>query len=333
MRCTQLALTAAISGLLAWQAATAIAQSQNDKPKPAARPWTAPRMPDGQPDIQGVWLNDKATPLERPEALKDKPTLTDKEVADLQERADRIFSNGRSDFPPGIDQLFLAALGNVETYRNPTSTENDLDLVHRTFENRTSLVVDPPDGRIPPLTREAQAQRRNQGRGGPSGPEDLSNNQRCITYGVPPATLYTPPYGYFQIMQARGYVVLEMEILTTRIIPLDGRPHMSDRIRQWDGDSRGRWDGNTLVVDTTNFPRRGNFQGAGERLHVVEKFTRTSPDTMDYEAKLEDPDRWTRPWTVALHLKRTDDSIYEFACHEGNYETMKTILNSPRTAE
>src|SRR5580704_2989639 len=301
--------------------------------------WTPPLTPYGQPDLQGVWWNNSATPLERPKELAGRQFLTDEEVAELKKRAARLFDvNANADFAGG-DSYFLALLANPERYTNPNATGSVGAMVEREVENRTSLVVDPADGKIPPFT--AEGQKRNArypapnsvGTHPPTGAEDLSNALRCITYGVP--RLGTAningagPLGYYQILQTPGQVVLFMEnIHEARIIPLDGRPHLSESLRQWSGDSRGRWEGNTLVVDTTNFSPQSNFVGAAENLHVVERFTRVAADTISYEITLNDQTTWIKPWTAVIHLKRTEDKIYEYACHEGNLHTIEGILGA-----
>src|SRR5262249_30374573 len=215
--------------------------------------------PDGQPDLQGIWLSNSATPLERPKALEGKPILTDAEVAELKRRADRIFKDGNNDYAAG-DNAFLAAFANVERYTSATKTTGScLGMVAREFENRTSLIVDPPDGKIPALTaaaRQKLAAADAAARRPPAGPEDLTNYNRCITFGVPRlgGNFGAGPYSYYQIVQNRDYVVFLMEVIhDARIIPLDRRPHLPPSIRQWNGDSRGRWEGKTMVVDTTNF--------------------------------------------------------------------------------
>jgi hypothetical protein len=297
-----------------------------------------PRTPDGQPDIQGVWLNNRATPLERPKALEGKSTLTDDEVAELTRRADRLFKDGNADLPVG-DTLFLTALANPAQFRNPNgANRSSAFMVEREFDNRTSLIVNPPDGRIPALTSEAQRKRaaaaaRDRA---PAGPEDINNTARCVTAGLPRigGVGADPQYGYYQIFQAPGYAVLLMETFhDARVIPLDGRPHLSGTIRQWSGDSRGRWEGNTLVVETTNFAATSNFLGSSERLHLLERFTRASPDTIDYEVTVDDPTTWTKPWTAVVHLTKMKAKIYEYACHEGNTDAMTSILGNARAAE
>jgi hypothetical protein len=291
--------------------------------------WTPSLTSDGQPDLQGNWVNKNATPLERPKQLEGREFLTDAEVAELKRRADRLFNNGHSDFPAG-DDFFLAALANIEQYKRASSTAAS-EHVEREFDNRTSLIVDPPDGKLPPYTPEG---RRRQAANVAAilsenhlaGPEDLTNFNRCITWGVP---MPRPgPYtSYYQIVQSPGYVVLFMEAIhDARIIPLDGRPHLPQTVRTWNGDSRGHWEGKTLVVDTTNFSSKTNFMGSAENLHLVERFTRIAPDEIRYEITVDDPTTWTKPWTAVLRLKHTEDQIYELACHEGNLQIMETIL-------
>lgn len=285
--------------------------------------WAPPRTPDGQPDIQGVWLSNTATPLERPKALEGRTSLTKEEVATLKARADRLFDSGDSDFAPG-DAVFLAALGDVDRFKSTTSTENSLGMIAREFDNRTSQITDPPDGTIPPLTKAAQERQAAAAATRPrfpDGPEAFNAAYRCITTGVPKlGGLYgSGHYGYYQIVQTARYVLILTETIhSARIVPLDGQPHVPASVQLWDGDSRGRWDGNTLVVDTTNFSPKSNFMGSSEHLHLVERFTRVGPDTVNYEMTIDDPTTWTRTWSAMLPLKSSPDKIYEFACHEGN---------------
>jgi hypothetical protein len=299
--------------------------------------WTTPLTPDGHPDLQGNWLSKSATPLERPKELADRASLTDAEVAELQRRADRLFKNGNSDFANG-DNVFLAALANPDKFKSPTATGNSDDMVEREFDNRTSLIVDPPDGRIPAYTAAGQQRlsalnAAKLARNAVAGPEDLTPDQRCITFGVPRlgGTYSSGNFGYYQIVQTPGYVVLVTEVIhEARIIPLDGRPHLPSNMRTWTGDSRGRWEGNTLVVDTTNFSAQTNFLGSAEGLHVVERLARIAPDELRYEITVDDPSTWVKPWTAMLRLKRTADAIYEFACHEGNFDEMRGMLLGAR---
>ncbi len=292
-----------------------------------------PRTADGWPDLQGVWLSNTATPLERPAALAGRERLTDEEVATLQERANRIFGNGRSAFAAG-DAPFRAAFENIDTFDAPTSTSSSLGMVERAFDNRTSMVVDPPDGRIPDET-EAARQRQSAVADGwryKTGPEDFSTIHRCITTGVPRlgGNFGAGPYTYYQIVQTPTYVALVNEAFhDARLIPLDGRPHLPEGIRQWNGDSRGRWAGDTLVVETRNFSSSSYFRGAAEGLHLVERFTRTAPDTITYSMTFTDPATWAAPWTAEMLLEGMDEAIYEFACHEGNH-SMIGMLGTAR---
>ena len=305
-----------------------------------AKPWTALRNVFGQPDLEGTWLNRSATPLERPKELEGRPFLTDAEVAELKRRADRLFKYGHNDYAAG-DNLFNAVLANPEHYKSPTATSTSEDMVDWEFDNRTSLIVDPPDGRVPSYTpeghrRQAAAVAAAAGRNFPAGPEDLTPSQRCITFGVPRlgGTFSSGQYAYFQIFQSPDYVMLFFETIhDARIIPLDGRPHLPPDVRAWNGDSRAHWDGETLVVDTTNFSPHSNFLGSVENLHLVERFTRVSAAEIRYEIMIDDPTTWTKPWSAMIRLKRTDEPLFEFACHEGNADTEAGMLLSAHAAE
>jgi hypothetical protein len=303
----------------------------------ASRAWTPPRTPDGQPDLQGVWISISATPLERPAALKDRPSLTDEEVVELQQRADRIFKSGNSDFAAG-DGVFLAALENRQVFKSVTSTHGSEDMVDREFDHHTSLIVDPADGHIPALTTEARQRQAAAATVGRrlAGPEDLNNALRCLSWSVPRlgGRYGAGDLAYYQIFQTPGYVVLYLEVgHEARIIPLDGRPHLPTSVRQWSGDSRGRWEGATLVVETTNFSAKSNFMGAAEGLHLVERFTRIADDRINYEMTVDDATTWTRPWTAEMPLKQSPVRIYEYACHEGNATMVSGMLLGARADE
>ena len=288
--------------------------ARNAKPTVAstagpANTWTSPRTVDGQPDLQGVWANNNATPLERPKRLGDRQFLTEEELAGLHE--------------------FIQALSRITD--DHTTWLGNLD-----FDNRTSLITDPPDGRIPPLTENAQARaealaEEARRRGPADSHEDRPLTERCITFGMP--DLLAGYNSYFQIVQTPGYVAISAErIHDVRVIPLDGRPHLASTIRLWHGDSRGRWEGNSLVVDTTNFSSKSRFRESSENLHVLERFTRTAPKILEYEITIEDPTTWTKPWTLMIPLKQTEQRIYEYACHEGN-GALKNVLAGARAQE
>ncbi|HEY7334187.1 MAG TPA: hypothetical protein VH639_04825 [Bryobacteraceae bacterium] len=302
------------------------AQSLNAKPATAAKPWAAPRTPDGRPDLQGVWANNNATPLERPKELAGRAFLTDQELAALKKKAAELFSDGNSDAAFG-DQLFATVLANVNgTKSGFTSTDggtgdySSVWLSPRDWDNRTSLITAPPDGRLPPRTAEAQqkqaAAAANRSRL-PAGPEDRSLSERCITFGAP--RLGAAYQSYFQIVQSpKEAVILQETIHDARMVPLDGSPHLPQNIRLWLGDPRGHWEGDTLVVDTTNYKPGAFMNISTEKLHVVEKFTRASPDVLNWEITIDDPGAWSKPWTAMIPLHRSKEFVVEYACHEGN---------------
>src|SRR6266568_6592289 len=312
------------------------AQTVAAKANAASNKWTAPRTVDGQPDLQGVWANNNATPLERPAALAGKPLLTDAEVAALKAKAGELFS-GDGDAAFG-DDVFTAIVSGATKFVSSdagTGNYNQFWIADRDFDNRTSLITDPPDGRLPPLTPEAQKRlpdpQLDRRQRGSDGPEDRSLSERCITFGAP--RIQAAYNSYFQIFQTRDYVTILMETIhDARIIPLDGRAHVGQNIRQWLGDSVGHWEGDALVVDTTNYSPKSDFRGSHENLHVVERFTRVSPNRIDYEITVNDPTTWTRPWTAMIPLKLTHEEIYEYACHEAN-EGMVGILAGARLHE
>ena len=298
--------------------------------------WTAPRTADGQPDLQGIWANNRATPMARPEQLAGKATLTDEELADLTARIQGFRDNEQAGDLLG-DRLIQQALGDAEfqDFDVVTGNYNAFWLVERQLDNRTSLVVDPPDGRIPGLTETAQARaatRRAYASAHPSdGPEDRNLGDRCLHFAAP--RMGSGYNSYLQIVQTPGHVAILQEMgHGIRTVPLDGRPYLDDDIQQWDGDARGRWEGDTLVVETRNYSPEARFNGATEGLHLVERFTRIRPDVLKHEITLNDAATWTRPWTVELLHTSTEDPIFEYACHEGNY-AMPGILGGARLEE
>jgi hypothetical protein len=325
------------SSLLAAALAFAVYGQTASVRKPAAAK-AIPRTPDGHPDLQGNWLNRSATPFERPKELAGRVSLTDEEVAELNRRAKKIFSGGGGSDAAGPEEYFMAAYRNVEQFKSGGATDSSERVAELVIDNRTSLIIDPADGRMPAYT-EAGRQRRaawgvaRSGRGNPSGPKEVAPGDRCITFGVPRVNgVYSAGlHGYYQIVQTRDHVVLFSEnIHEPRIIPTDGRPHLPAQVRSWSGDSRGRWENDTLVVDTTNFKAELNSFGVSENFHLIERFTRVSPDEIRYEMTFDDPDTWTKPWTAMIRLNRTEERLYEFACHEGNELIMQTILTGSR---
>jgi hypothetical protein len=309
-------------------AAPALAQSS----------WTMPRLANGTPDLQGTWENNSATPLERPSELAGKPLLSEDELAALKARAAQVFG-AEADAVFG-DALYLSLLHEGgPSLVFPTGTYSQNWLPDRYFERRTSLIEDPPDGRLPPLTAAAVQARAARAAAVPArarGATDFTLTDRCVTFGVP--DLFAAYMSVYRIIQAPDHVAIQMEKLhDTRIIPLDGRPHVAPAIRQYLGDSRGRWDGDTLVVETTNFHPSGNAMGgyfrfADENLKLVERFTRVSEDSLRYEFTVDDPTVWTRPWTAAIYWQKSAGEIFEYACHEGNY-SLRGMLAALRAEE
>ena len=294
-----------------------------------------PRTPWGDPDLQGMWVNNNATPLERPKEFAGKQTLSEEELADLKHKAAAVVDGGDAFFG---DDFIKAAVAKGTEYRSfdqKTGNYNQFWIAEREIENRTSLIVDPPDGRLPPLTPEGQ-QRRDTAIASflgneRAGPEDLNLSARCITYGMP--YIQAGYNSYSQILQAPGYVVILQEMIhDARIIPLDGRAHLPQQIRQWHGDPRGHWEGDTLVIDTTNFSPKSHFRSTAENLHLTERFTRTGKDTISYEFTVDDPTTYSKTWTAMIPLKSSPDAIFEYACHEGNI-SMEGMLRGARALE
>jgi hypothetical protein len=294
----------------------------------SAKSWTQGRVAGNQPDLEGFWTNPTLTPFERPVELGTKQFLTDEEAAKIEATA----AANRVDRPP--------APGDVGSY-NQVWFDSGTKVVPT---KQTSLVVDPANGRVP-VRPEAEAKRNYNLAHIEDSYEYQTVWDRCITRGIPAGMF---PAGYnnaYQIVQIPGYVVILYEMIhETRFIPIDGRPHVAADLKQWNGDPRGHWEGKTLVVETTNYNNKGSIASSAatgrikgipqsEALHVVERFTRVDRDTIQYEATIDDPAIYTKPWKVAIPLIRDADyKIYEYACHEGN-EAMKNILSEGRALE
>ena len=313
------------------------AQSRHADVKTAARAWAPPRGADGHADLSGVWSHNAATPFERPKELEGREFLTDQEVENLKSNAAELF-NGDTDAAFG-DSVFLAALRKKDSFTSTDTTGNynHFWLVDREFDNRTSLITEPKDGRLPPLTENAkqrQAAAAERRKLHPyDGPEDLGLSLRCITGSVP--MMGAGYNNYYQIVQSPTYVAINMEMRhDTRVIPIGDRPHLASNVHQWLGDPRGQWEGDTLVVESTNFrggPGEGRT-GLSANGRVTEKFTRLNANTLKYEVTVNDPETYTQPWTATLFMKQSKDQIYEYACHEGN-EAMTGTLNGERVKE
>ena len=302
------------------QAGATKAQTTVSKGTSPQNGWTPLRTPWGHPDLRGIWDFQSVVPLERPAEFAGRDEVTDEEAAELQRRALERLNADRRD--GGAEADLARAYNEIWFGRRPVSNR------------RTSLVIDPQDGRVPPLTQEGQkiAARelnRRGDRGVVAWTDELDTYTRCISRVMPRL-----PQNYnsgTQIFQAPDYVVLQYEQFDRRVIPLDGRPHVGPKIRQWNGDSRGHWDGQTLVVDTTNFSNKQEFRGIPQgSLHLIERFTRVDAKTINYEATIDDPTMWTRRWTFLLPWQKDDNyQMFEYACHEGNYG-MEGILRIGR---
>ena len=299
----------------------------------AAQNWTPPRTPDGHPDLQGVWTNATVSPLQRPPELGDKEFFTAEEAAAYEKQRVQQSNADLAVVQRGAPQ--------VGSYNNFWT-----DRGNRVSTMRTSLIMDPPDGRVPPLTEAAQkrlaASRAELAQHPSDGPEDRNLTERCILFGAAGPPMFPEPYNNnYEFVQSPGTLAIAVEMNhETRVIPLDGSPHLPSQIRQWTGDPRGHWEGDTLVVDTTNFKfnNQSRFGVAyldgmsDENLHVTERFRRTGPDTLMYQATVDDPTVFTKPWTVEISMTKRTGRIFEYACHEGNYGLMD-ILAGARAEE
>jgi hypothetical protein len=279
-----------------------------------SKKYTPPRTTDGQPDLQGVWSNATVTPLERPADLANKPFFKDDRDVAEYERQVRERNN--------MDRRDGGAEADVSRAYNDFWWDRGTRAVKT---RRTSLIIDPPDGRLPALTADAQrraADRAETRRVRPAdGPEDRPLQERCLGWATAGPPMLPSAYNNnYQIVQTKGHVILLNEMIhDARVIPLDGRPHLPSNVRLWMGDSRGHWEGGTLVVDTTNFTAKTAFRGSGENLHLTERFTRTDAETLLYQFTVDDPDSFTKPWSAEIPSVRTSGPILEYACHEGNY--------------
>jgi len=282
--------------------------------------WAQSRTPWGDPDLEGVWTSDNnfSVPLERPAEVADKVFLDGKDLEDaLAARAKTIAA---------VAHGGVVGAGPSHWYENLTARSR-----------RSSLIIDPPNGRLPALRAEARqraaaAEAARRGRGPADSWVDRSLWDRCITVGLPSVMFPTGYNNNVMILQAPGYVTITHEMMhDTRIIPLDGRPHLSPAIRHYMGDSRARWEGNSLVIDVTNFHPKTNYRGSSDTLHLIERYTRTAQDQLRYEVTIDDPHTYERPWTAVLDLEPQGD-IYEYACHEGN-RGLENILRSARVEE
>jgi hypothetical protein len=285
----------------------------------AAQSSRTDRTPDGHPDLQGIWANDTVTPLERPKRFADKAVLSEQEAIDYE---NDVIGRWRDNF------------GDLEAQVSGETADYWQEYGKVVPGRRTSLIIDPIDGIVPDLTPQAKARAdaRAEAAKTHADPEVHTNPERCLVGSIGPPMLPPPFAGLMQIVQTPRYLLIYPELMhDVRIVRMAAQ-HLPHAIRQWHGDSIGHWNGDTLVVDTTNFTNKTRFRGSGEDLHVVERFTRDSPNTVRYEFAIDDPSSFTRPWSGVLWLTRTTSAMYEYACHEGNYGLMD-ILRGARADE
>jgi hypothetical protein len=320
--------------LLCCCALAAFAVAQTPAAKSSSKNWTVPRAADGKPDLQGVWTNATITPMERPANLAGKATLTDAEAAAYEKanQEELVKQDGQSDGP------LIAAAGSSGTGGyNVLFVDRGTELARVDGVKRTSLVVDPPDGKVPPITPEARQRNADAMRSffNFDSVKTRPLSERCIigfgsTSGPPMLpVLYNNNY---QIVQTPDAVMILVEMVhDTRIIRINGT-HAAPSVRQWFGDSIGHWEGDTLVVDTTNFTDKTRFRGSSENLHVVERFSRPDANTILYRVTIDDPSTFSKAWTMQYPFVATKGPVYEYACQEGNY-AMTDILGGARKAE
>ena len=280
--------------------------------------------PARRPDLTGIWANTILTPLERPKALGDRAFFTEEEAKD--------FAN-----PEGVLRRWQSTRDAEEARISNEVISEYADTRTVGADRRASLIVDPPDGRLPERTPDARRRASAASLARPyrpyENPEELLPSERCLIWGAGPPLLPLPNNGFIQIVQTKDAVLIFLESMhDVRVVPLDGRPHLPSPIRQWKGDPRGRWEGATLVVESTNFTEKTTVDGTGDRLEVVERFSRPNRTTLHYEATVIDPESFAHPWTVAWNMTRTDERIFEYACHEANY-SMETTLRGARAQD
>jgi hypothetical protein len=300
----------------------------------AAADWKAPRTPWGEPDLSGTWTSqaELSVPFERAAAFGTRQLVTDDEFALREAQAKQQLESDNAEFDPETADTSRA--GQVGSATSPPPTWLERGKPSR----RTSLVIDPPDGRVPPISAAGARRQRAAGLGaldnGPfDGPENMGLYQRCITRGIPGAMFPAVYNANTRIVQGPGFVAVTYEMIhETRVIPTTPRPHLKSDVRLYLGDSVGHWEGDALVVDATNFDGRNTYRGSGSGLHLVERFRRTADGGLRYEVTVEDSDTWPRPWTAALEMRPQTAGMFEYACHEGNY-AMKNMLSASRAAD
>ena len=307
------------------------AAAQSASGAKSTKAFAPPKTAWGEPDLQGLYTNKTITPLERPAQFANAAELTDEQIAELEGRAAaRSVDNART----------------KGTEADVSNAYNEFwwDRGKKVTTKRSSLIIDPADGRVPALTADAQRRAAEEYKqpiyrgGGANGrgadwTTDRSLFERCITRGLPGAMSPSAYNNTYRIVQSPGYVAIQIEMLGgARVIPTNGGAHLGSSLRQYMGDSRGHWEGNTLVVETTNFSNRTLYRGSSDNMKLIERFTVVEPNVLDYEFTIVDPTTFVKPWTASIPYIRTTDQLFEYACHEGNYG-MEGILQGARAEE
>lgn len=307
------------------------------KAAPGAR--TVARTPDGKPDFQGVWANNTVTPLQRPPQWEGKTTLSEKEIAELQNVAQQIYDNdGDAQFGDGLILAVLEKITKPGSYDPGTGNYNQFWIVGRDWhDRRTALITDPADGKLPPMTEAAKKKRAEEMEYKKAhafeDPELFPLGERCVHFGLP--RIGAGYNSYLQIVQTKDYLMIMNEMAhDARIIPIDSRPRVGDKAKAWNGESRAHWEGDTLVVETRNFSPKADllYGGSAENLTLTERFSRNSEDVLNYEFTMNDPTTWTKPWTAMIPLKAKDEQVFEYACHEAN-DSLLNMLKGHRYEE
>ncbi len=301
------------SSVVSLLAVASLSAQSAPAPAPAPKAGVIPRAADGHPDLSGIWSNATRTPFERPDIFAGKPTISDEEARQWEARENQRWEEG-SKIDGGRPVSIEGGAYNVLFY------DNGRDLTRVGGQKRTSMVVDPPDGHVPPMLPEARDRLAQRRRIIPGDYKSLSNDTRCLVGNTPSVPLVPAAYNNnIQIVQSADSILFEVEMVhDARIVHMNAK-HQPPTVRQWFGDSIGHWEGDTLVVETTNFNDETHYRGSTMNLKVTERFKRVSDKAIEYRATMEDPSTWTKPWSLELAFSSVPGPLFEYACHEGNY--------------
>ena len=306
------------SGVVFFLTVASVSAQSAPAPAPAPKAGVIPRAADGHPDLSGIWSNATRTPFERPDVFAGRATISDDEARKWEAREKQRWEEG-SKIDGGRPVSIEGGAYNVLFY------DNGSELARIGGQKRTSMVVDPPDGHVPPLVPEARDRPRRRSYI-PGDYKSLSNDTRCLVGNTPSVPLVPALYNNnMEIVQSADSILIEVEMVhDARIVHMNAK-HQPSNVRQWFGDSIGHWEGDTLVVETTNFNDQTHYRGSSMNLKVTERFTRVSEKTIEYRATMEDPSTWTKPWSIELAFSSVPGPLYEYACHEGNYAIVSIL--------